>query len=71
MKLNHFFPLLTVDFETESELYIAMEYLAGGELFDYIADKQGLPESQARQIFSQIAAAVQHCHKVRKSLLRS
>ena len=48
-----------------------MEYLAGGELFDYIAEKQGLPESQARQMFSQIAAAVQHCHKVRKKLLRS
>lgn len=43
---------------------IAMEFLSGGELFDYIAEKQGLNESEARNLFSQIASAVQHCHLV-------
>ena len=45
-------------------MYIAMEYLPGGELFDLIAEKQGLDETQGRRIFVQIAAAIQHCHKV-------
>ena len=43
---------------------IAMEYVSGGELFDYISEKQGLSETEARRLFSQIACAVQHCHSV-------
>lgn len=42
-----------------------MEYLPGGELFDYIAERQGLSEAESRKFFQQIAAAVGHCHKVR------
>lgn len=41
-----------------------MEFVSGGELFDYIADRQGLDEAKGRQIFSQIALAIQHCHQV-------
>ena len=41
-----------------------MEYLPAGELFDYVAQKGGLSEGEARIFFQQIAEAVSHCHKV-------
>ncbi len=40
-----------------------MEYLPGGELFDYISENGGLTEKQARKMFSEIATTVAHCHK--------
>lgn len=50
-------------FETDSHHVIAMEYVSGGELFDYVLDQQGLSESEAKDIFQQIVEAVDHCHK--------
>lgn len=41
-----------------------MEYLPGGELFEYIWERQGLTEEQAKPIFKQIVAALAHCHQV-------
>ena len=43
---------------------IAMEYLPGGELFDYVLERDGLSEQVAKDIFRQLAQAVQHCHNV-------
>lgn len=40
-----------------------MEYVPSGELFDYVWEKQGLDEDEARKIFSEIVAAVKHCHE--------
>ena len=56
--------VFAIGFETKTDVYIAMEYLPGGELFDYISDKGGLREDQARKLFSGIASAVAFCHKV-------
>lgn len=41
-----------------------MEYVPGGELYDYVLDREGLAEPEARNMFSQIVSAVQHCHMV-------
>lgn len=41
-----------------------MEYLPGGELFQYVWERDGLTEEQAKPLFYQIATAVAHCHKV-------
>ena len=41
-----------------------MEYLSGGELYDYVLDREGLAEAEARNMFYQIINAVQHCHMV-------
>jgi serine/threonine protein kinase len=43
-----------------------MELVSNGELYDYIAKSQqeGIPEDEAKFMFSQIASAVQYCHKV-------
>ena len=40
-----------------------MEYLEGGELLDYITNKEKLTENEAREFFIQIAEAMDHCHK--------
>lgn len=41
-----------------------MEYLPGGELYDYVLDREGLAEPEARDMFYQIVDAVHHCHLV-------
>lgn len=51
-------------FETKAQFVIAMEYLANGELFDYVWKRQGLDEAEARALFAQIVEGVHYCHKV-------
>ena len=41
-----------------------MEIAAGGELYDYLSERQKLEEKEARRVFRQIATAVFYCHKV-------
>lgn len=48
--------------ETESEIYLFVEYAPGGELFDLIVDLE-LPESTARKFFQQIISGVDYCHR--------
>jgi len=48
--------------EHDCETYIVMKLATRGELFDYAA-KQALPEREARRLFQQIVAGVEHCHK--------
>ncbi len=43
---------------------LAMEYLPGGELFDYVLERDGLSETVAKEVFRELACAVQHCHNV-------
>jgi len=42
-----------------------MEYLPNGELFDYVWERQGLQETEAREMFTRIVEGVHHCHMVR------
>ncbi|KAJ1550250.1 hypothetical protein HK405_001040, partial [Cladochytrium tenue] len=49
--------------ETASHIYIAMEYAAGGELFDYIVSNKRLRDREARGFFRMILSAVDYCHK--------
>ncbi|CAD6270623.1 unnamed protein product [Miscanthus lutarioriparius] len=47
---------------TRNKIYIVMEYVKGGELFDKI-DKSGkLTEAAAHKYFQQLISAVDHCH---------
>ncbi|XP_013409130.1 serine/threonine-protein kinase NIM1 [Lingula anatina] len=48
--------------ETLAKLHIVMEYANGGELFTKITTEGKLPESEARSIFAQVHAAVEHMH---------
>jgi serine/threonine protein kinase len=42
--------------------YIVMELVSGGELFNYIMRNGHVQEPEARRLFQQIIAAVEHCH---------
>ncbi|XP_060597897.1 serine/threonine-protein kinase NIM1-like [Ruditapes philippinarum] len=48
--------------ETLAKLHIVMEYAGGGELFTRISNEGKLPEPEARHIFSQVVAAMEHLH---------
>lgn len=48
--------------ETKEKLYLVMEYVDGGELFDYISKKGALPEHEARYVFLQIVLGLRYIH---------
>ncbi|KAJ3238280.1 hypothetical protein HDU81_008104 [Chytriomyces hyalinus] len=50
-------------YETEKELYLILEHIEGGELFDYLVQQGRLPELEALDFFQQIAFAVDCCHR--------
>ncbi|KAH0762758.1 hypothetical protein KY290_018831 [Solanum tuberosum] len=49
--------------ETPTDIYVVMEYVKCGELFDYIVEKGRLQEDEARKFFQQIIAGVEYCHR--------
>ena len=49
--------------ETSSDLYLILEYIEGGELFDYLCNKGPLSPSEALGYFQQIIFAVDYCHR--------
>ncbi|XP_043081218.1 NUAK family SNF1-like kinase 1 [Puntigrus tetrazona] len=50
-------------FESRDRIVMVMEYASGGELYEYIQDRQRLSEEEARHFFRQITSAVQYCHQ--------
>jgi 5'-AMP-activated protein kinase catalytic alpha subunit len=48
---------------TSTDIFVIMEYITGGELFDYIAGKGRLCEDEARRFFQQMISGVDYCHK--------
>jgi len=49
--------------ETDTKIYMVLEYCPGGELFDYIVDRDRLCETESRKFFRQISAAVAYIHE--------
>ncbi|XP_022862784.1 CBL-interacting serine/threonine-protein kinase 23-like [Olea europaea var. sylvestris] len=47
---------------SKTKIYIVMEFVTGGELFDKIATKGRLKEDEARKFFQQLINAVDYCH---------
>ncbi|KAG8385254.1 hypothetical protein BUALT_Bualt03G0022900 [Buddleja alternifolia] len=47
---------------SKTKIYIVMEFVTGGELFDKIATKGRLKEDEARKYFQQLINAVDYCH---------
>ncbi|KAI8899578.1 kinase-like domain-containing protein [Globomyces pollinis-pini] len=50
-------------YETSKELYLVLEHVEGGELFDYLVKKGRLPESESLAFFQQIVYGVEFCHR--------
>ncbi|XP_005096925.1 5'-AMP-activated protein kinase catalytic subunit alpha-2 [Aplysia californica] len=48
---------------TPTDIFMVMEHVAGGELFDYIVKNGRLKEGEARQFFQQIISGVDYCHR--------
>lgn len=46
----------------ERVMYIVLEYIAGGELFDFIAEGGPLPENICRFYFRQMLSALHYLH---------
>lgn len=65
--LSHVNIVQVYDVITENDsIYIIMENVEGGELFDRIKQSKGLTENCARKWFREIIEAVQYIHQVRK-----
>ncbi|KAI9319475.1 kinase-like domain-containing protein [Dichotomocladium elegans] len=49
-------------FQDRQTVYFVMEYVQGGELFDILSRKGRMAEPDARNLFSQLTAALSWCH---------
>ncbi|CAF1026790.1 unnamed protein product [Rotaria sordida] len=49
-------------YESRKYLYLILEHVAGGELFDYLVRKSRLTPKEARKFFRQIISALDFCH---------
>lgn len=48
---------------SKNNLYLVLEYLGGGELFEAICQRGNYAENEAAEILKQILEAVDYCHK--------
>ncbi|CAK61473.1 unnamed protein product (macronuclear) [Paramecium tetraurelia] len=51
--------------ESESKIYLIMEYVSGGELFQHIVKNKKLSEQDAAAFFSQIIEAIEYLHSIK------
>ncbi|KAI9651850.1 MAG: hypothetical protein M1829_002130 [Trizodia sp. TS-e1964] len=48
--------------ENRGEIYLVLEYVEGGELFDYVSKRGRLEEEEAVRFFCQIISGIEYCH---------
>ncbi|XP_061433502.1 5'-AMP-activated protein kinase catalytic subunit alpha-2-like [Lethenteron reissneri] len=48
---------------TPTDFFMVMEFVPGGELFEYICRNGRVEEREARRLFQQILSAVDYCHR--------
>ncbi|KAJ3427105.1 non-specific serine/threonine protein kinase [Anaeramoeba flamelloides] len=48
--------------ESIEHLYLVIEYVPGGELFEYLVERDTLSEHEARKFFQQIISAIHYIH---------
>ncbi|KAI8388541.1 kinase-like domain-containing protein [Radiomyces spectabilis] len=54
-----------IDLASSSNLYLILEYVQGGELFQHLVSRGKLSESEARRHFQQIIFGLDFCHRHR------
>lgn len=63
--LNHPNVLRLFDvWETNSDLYLVLEYAEKGELFNMLVERGPLPENEAVRAFRQIIIGISYCHSL-------
>ncbi|KAL8278358.1 hypothetical protein RQP46_009250 [Phenoliferia psychrophenolica] len=61
--LDHKYCVRYIDyFEDEQRMWLVMEYVDGGDLLDYVMKRQGLSESDTREIALMVCEAVAYLH---------
>jgi serine/threonine protein kinase len=61
LKHSHIIHLEDV-YETPDRIYMVMELMQGGEIFDYVVDKGTLSEEEASVLVRKLTSAVSHMH---------
>ena len=51
--------------ETSRQLFLIMEFVSGGELFNYIVKKKRLENREACRFFHQILAGIEYLHSIK------
>ena len=51
--------------ETSRQLFLIMEFVPGGELFNYIVKKKRLENREACRFFHQILAGIEYLHSIK------
>ena len=51
-------------FETQKKIYMVMELLTGGELFDRIVAKGSYSEKEASEVIAAVTSAIQYLHNI-------
>jgi calcium/calmodulin-dependent protein kinase I len=49
-------------FDEDDSIYLVMEYLGGGELFDRIVEKENYSEKEASDTVKPIVDTIRYCH---------
>ncbi|KAI9320227.1 kinase-like domain-containing protein [Dichotomocladium elegans] len=52
-----------IDLSDSPNLYLILEYVQGGELFDYLVSQGRLSEPEARKYFQQVIFGLDYCHR--------
>lgn len=50
-------------FEADNDLYLLLEYIEGGELFDFLVSKGRLPPQEALKYFREVIYGIDYCHR--------
>ena len=51
-------------YENNESLFLILDYLQGGSLFDFITDKRDIYEDQISSVAGQLLLAVEYMHKI-------
>eukprot|EP01124_Arcella_intermedia_P015955 TRINITY_DN224_c0_g1_i3.p1 TRINITY_DN224_c0_g1~~TRINITY_DN224_c0_g1_i3.p1 ORF type:complete len:340 (+),score=91.13 TRINITY_DN224_c0_g1_i3:37-1056(+) len=64
-KMEHPYIIKLYDiFETDTTLYLVMELVTGGELFDRIVEREQYSEENAKQVMKQLFSAIEYFHSL-------
>lgn len=51
-------------FDSTKRLYLVLEYLSGGEVFERVVEQQRYSEAQAAEVVQQVAGALKYLHSM-------